>query len=76
MDGGVGDGQRRGVGVVPAGLYRFELAFLGDWWVPGGGGIGDILYQRQDRCDGVARGHDDGSRSIGPPCDSHYFDGV
>lgn len=76
MDGGIGDSQRRGVGVIPAGLYRVEFAFLGGRWVTGSGGIGDILYQRQDRRDGMARGHDDGSGSIGPPRDSHYFNGV
>jgi hypothetical protein len=76
MDGGVGDGQRRGVGVIPARLYRVELAILGGRWVTGSGGVGDILYQRPNRRDGMARGHDDRRGSIGATKCAYYLGGV
>ena len=71
MDGGVGIGQRRRrrrrrrVGVIPTRLYRCELAVLGGRRVAGGSDVGDILYQRQDRRDGVASSDDDWRGGIG-----------
>ena len=59
MDRGVRIGERRGVGVVSTRLYRVESAILGGRRVAGGGDVGDILYQRQDRGDGVAGSHDE-----------------
>ena len=72
MDRGLGSR----VGVVSTRLYRVESAILGGRRVAGGGDVGDILYQRQDRRDGMARGHDDRRGIISATKCAYYLGGV
>ena len=72
MDRGLGSR----VGVVSTRLYRVESAILGGRRVAGGGDVGDILYQRQDRGDGVAGSHDEWCGSISPAESAYYLGGV